>query len=129
MVSGGLRVLLVEDSRILSDRVMELITELPGVDAIGIATTESEAVETIVRQQPDAVLLDLRLREGTGFGVMRRLKALNQRPVVVVMTNYNLPQYRREAEALGVKYFVDKTQDFEQIPVILQGLLRGRAER
>lgn len=129
MGSGELRVLLVEDSRILSERVMELITELPGINAIGIASTESEAVEAVQTQQPDAVLLDLRLKEGTGFGVMRRMQSMKNPPAIVVMTNYNLPQYRKQAEALGVRYFVDKTQDFDQIPLILQELQRLRANQ
>jgi hypothetical protein len=41
---------------------------------------------------------------------------------VVVITNYALPQYRKQAEILGVRFFLDKAQDFEQIPEALEQL-------
>jgi DNA-binding NarL/FixJ family response regulator len=121
-----LTVLLVEDSQLLHDRMMELMLDLDGITPIGTVTTEADAIQVIDAQHPDTVLLDLSLKEGTGFGVLRHINSLSVRPSVVVITNYALPQYRKQAEALGARFFLDKTQDFEQIPDVLQIL---RAEQ
>jgi two-component system, OmpR family, response regulator len=123
-----LRVLLVEDSHLLSARLLELVAEIDGVTPIGAVTTESEAIESVRKDHPDAVILDLRLKEGTGFGVMRFINTLQMqaRPAVIVITNYALPQYRQQAQALGVGYFLDKSQEFDQLPGILDTLRKTR---
>jgi len=121
-----LRVLLVEDSRLLSERLLELIAAEDGVSAVAAVATESEAVEAVRELHPDAVILDLRLREGTGFGVMRYINTLVDRPDVVVITNYALPQYRQQAHRLGARYFLDKTQEFDRLPEVLKTLRENR---
>lgn len=122
-----LRVLLVEDSNLLSDRLREMINELTGVETIATVVSESEAIQAISEHRPHALVLDLRLKEGTGFGVMRFLNTLPDRPDVVVITNYALPQYRQQAQLLGVRYFLDKSQEFDQLPAVLEKLRDGRA--
>lgn len=113
-------VLLVEDSRLLAERLLELITDMRGVRSLGAVSTESAGIEAVQRGRPDLVLLDLRLQQGTGFGVMRYINTLpGRRPVVIVLTNYALPQYRREAEILGARHFLDKSTEFEQIPDLI----------
>jgi hypothetical protein len=42
--------------------------------------------------------------------------------VSIVMSNYDLAEYRRAAAALGAAYFVDKLREFDRIPRILQQL-------
>ena len=120
----ALKVLLIEDSSLLSDRIMELLSDMEGIVSMGVVTTESAAIETINAKQPDVILLDLRLKEGTGFSVMRHVKRLHQQkqPVVIVITNYSLPQYRVEAKALGAHLFLDKSQEFDSIPSVLAAL-------
>lgn len=121
-MTSDLRVLLVEDSRLLSERLLELISAIEGITTIGTAMTEKEAIQAVQQQHPDAILLDLRLKEGTGFGVMRYINTLAQRPKTIIMTNYALPQYRKLAEDLGVRYFLDKTDEFDRLPEVLRVL-------
>lgn len=129
MRDSDFRVLLVEDSALLSERLMELISDLDGIATIAAVTTEHEAIESIQKNHPDALILDLRLKEGTGFGVMRYINTLASRPQAVIITNYALPQYRKQAEALGVRYFLDKTQEFDRLPDILGKLRDERSSR
>ncbi len=123
-IGQSLKVLLVEDSQLLHDRLMELMSDIDGIEPIGTVTTEADAISAIENQHPNAILLDLRLKEGTGFGVLRHINSMEVRPSVVVITNYALPQYRKQAEILGARFFLDKTQDFEQIPDTLELLRR-----
>jgi DNA-binding NarL/FixJ family response regulator len=69
----------------------------------------------------DVVLLDLHLRQGTGFGVLRAIPTDQARKtVVIVLTNYDLAEYRRAAAALGARHFLDKMRDFDRLPMLLQ---------
>ena len=124
--NASLRVLLVEDSSLLAARLSELIRRLPDVDLIDTVQTEADAMARIGNAVPDVLILDLHLRTGSGFGVLRSLaveKAL-QRPKIIILTNFGLPEYRREAESFGVEAFLDKSRDYFRLP----GLLRDFAK-
>lgn len=112
-------VLLVEDSKVLAERLKELIDEVPGVRLVATVDGESEAVAALARANVDVIILDLQLRQGTGFGVLRKLAVLATRPVSIVYTNYDLPEYRRAAELLGANHFLDKSRDYERLVDIL----------
>ena len=112
------RVLLVEDSRVLAERMRETLAALENVVIVASVTDESAAVAAVRDNQVDVIVLDLQLKEGTGFGVMERLG--KARPLVIVFTNYMLPEYQRLASALGVEYFLNKSRDYERLPEIIQ---------
>ena len=114
----ALRVLLVEDSRVLAERLRESLETLDNVEVVGLVADETAAVEAVLDQRPDVIILDLQLKEGTGFGVMQRLG--KARPKVIVFTNYMLPEYQRLASTLGVEYFLNKSVDYERLPQLIQ---------
>jgi DNA-binding NarL/FixJ family response regulator len=115
-----LRVLLVEDSKVLTERLSEAIGQIPGVELVATADTESGAVSAFKLEAPDVIILDLHLKQGTGFGVMRALAGGGRRPHVVVLTNYDLPEYKNAAVALGATHFLDKSRDYGRLGDVLQ---------
>ena len=119
------RVLLVEDSRLLTDRLRETLGALDGVELVAAVADESSAVEAAASGKPiDAIILDLQLKQGTGFGVVERLG--RQRPTIIVFTNYVLPEYQRRAADLGIEYFLNKSRDYERLPQLIQELEQRR---
>jgi two-component system response regulator (stage 0 sporulation protein A) len=116
----ALQVLLVEDSKVLTERLSEVIRQLPEVVLIGTVDTEDDACAAVAREQVDVMILDLHLRKGNGFGVLRALAQAPERPFVIVLTNYDLPQYKDAALALGANYFMDKIRDYDKLPDVLQ---------
>ena len=73
MSPRNLSVLLVEDSRVLAERLRETLLSVPGVQLAGTVDSEADAVAALQRHPVDVVLLDLHLRQGTGFGVLRAI--------------------------------------------------------
>lgn len=120
---GGLRVLVVEDSPLLTARLVELLETLPTVQAVTTCDDEVSARSAILAA--DIVILDLHLKQGSGFGVLKRVQEREPRPVVFVCTNHDIPGYRRRAFDLGADYFLDKSRDLPELPVMLQRLARG----
>jgi two-component system, OmpR family, response regulator len=118
--TGALRILLVEDSELLAERLREVIGQIAGVEVVGTVVDEGTAVSMARQGDIHVLILDLQLKQGTGFGVMRSLGA--DRPAIIVFTNYALPEYRRRAEQLGVEYFLNKSLDFERLPEVIRTL-------
>ncbi|HEX9707163.1 MAG TPA: response regulator [Steroidobacteraceae bacterium] len=119
-----MRILLVEDSKVLAERLREELDTLENVEVVDAVTDESSAVAAVRAKRIDVIILDLQLKEGTGFGVVQRLG--KDRPKIIVFTNYMLPEYQRLADALGVEYFLNKSRDYERLPQLIQELGSGQ---
>jgi DNA-binding NarL/FixJ family response regulator len=117
----NISVLLVEDSRVLAERLRETLLSVPGVRLTASVDCEADAIAALQGQPVDVVVLDLHLRQGTGFGVLRSIPVDQAKKVVViVLTNYDLAEYRRAAAALGATHFLDKLRDLDRLPFLLQ---------
>jgi two-component system, OmpR family, response regulator len=95
---------------------------------IDTVDTEADALDRISAGNPDVLILDLQLREGSGFGVLRSL-ALSTRPrsKIIVLTNFGLSEYRREAGLFGVEAFLDKAREYFRLPSLLTDFAKQHA--
>ena len=72
------------------------------------------------RLLPDTVILDIRLPDDSGIQLLRQIKSGYPGIKVIMLTNYDLQQYRRQCLRLGADYFLNKTQEFEKmVPAVL----------
>ncbi len=112
--------MIVDDSRIVRERLIAMLNELPGVEIVGQAASVPEAIETIRRLMPDTVILDIRMPGGTGLDVLRDIKQLDPAPLVIVLTNYAAPAYREKCRQAGADFFFDKSTEFDRIPPLFE---------
>ena len=113
-----MHVLIVEDDHRLRRILKRLLEEERHV--VEVAADGGEGLELAAGLNGiDVVILDLQLKKGTGFGVLRALRKILKRPAVVVFTNFSLPTYRETALELGAEHFLDKSRDYERLPEVL----------
>ena len=113
--TATVKVFLVEDSPILRERVEAILTSIPGAQACGHAASAAGAIAAIEAAKPDAVVLDIQLEQGSGFEVMRAIRASMPQVQFYVLTNFANDAYRRKAENLGARGFFDKSSEFEHL--------------
>ena len=113
--SSALKVYLVEDSPAILERLEALLGTIEGARTVGRASGASEAIEGILAQHPDLVVLDLKLAEGSGFDVLRAVRGAAPGIDVYMLTNFASEPYRRLAERLGARDLFDKTTEFERV--------------
>lgn len=119
-----LRILLVEDSPYIRERLIDLLAEPGRIEIVGQADTEEAAVARVRDTSWDVLVLDLQLKRGTGLGVLRALAPSRRADTkVIVLTNYAFPQYREKSFALGADYFFDKAREYHRVRDVLDGLL------
>ena len=116
----GTTVFLVEDSSLIRERLVQMLEAMPAVKVLGHAETPADAIERINLTQPDVVILDIKLKGGSGIKVLRDVKKHMPAIVVVMLTNYATPQFRSECMQAGADYFLDKTNEFQNIASILE---------
>jgi len=124
-----LRVFLVEDSAVIRERLTETISSIAHVEVVGHAETEADAIAALQAAACDAVVLDLQLREGHGFNVLKALRSTSarRRVIVLVLSNYATPQYRGRSMEIGADYFFDKSREYDRLCEVLEELVARRA--
>lgn len=125
-----LRVFLVEDSQIIRERLAEALSSPGRIEVVGWAEGEAAALEALSRGGWDVVVLDLQLKQGNGFGVLKAVRNTG-RPadsVVIVLTSYPFPLYRVKSEQLGADFFFDKSREYERVRDVLERMADQRLQ-
>jgi DNA-binding NarL/FixJ family response regulator len=118
-----LKVFLIDDSELIRERLIEAIASTRDTEFVGCAETESEAVEKLGELECDAIVLDINLARGSGFEVLRSVRANRaHRPKVIVFTSYAYDFYRQLTMDMGADFFLDKATDFKRLLQIIEML-------
>src|SRR5678810_227823 len=110
MLSGGRkpRVLLVDDHRVLLDRVSSLLSN--DFDVVGLYTDGREAIDAAPTVAPDVVVLDINMPGLDGFQTMRGLTQAGSRAPVVMLSLHDAEECVAEAFRCGARGYVLKRQ-------------------
>jgi CheY-like chemotaxis protein len=87
---------------------------LPKIDILE-ATNGKEALQKIETLSPDTVFTDLRLPGENGLELTQKIKARYPNIIVVMITNYDLPEYREAAYQSGADHFLSKDSFLKMI--------------
>ncbi len=113
--------LIVDDNRLFVDRILCLLEE-EGEDVyINIASDYEEARRLFFSEVPGTVLLDINLPGKNGIDLLRLFKQSRQETRVIMISNHADPFYRELCLGLGAAHFLDKSNDFLQLPGIIRG--------
>lgn len=115
-----MKVFVVEDSPIVQERLLAMLGDLHQVEVAGLADNSDDAIAEILRLRPDAVVLDIKLRGGSGIEVLKELRRLGSPSATIMLTNHANQEFRRHCMDLGADYFYDKTCEFEMVKEALK---------
>ena len=111
--------LIVDDSQIIIERVIESLKDHKTVKNIFTANNYEEAIELLKLQKLQIILLDIQLPDKSGIDLLKFVTKEYPAVKVIMFSNLIDDNYIKVCKAIGAKYFVDKSRDFELIPVIL----------
>jgi two-component system, LytTR family, response regulator len=83
-----IRTLIVDDEPLARERLRALLADRPSIAVIGECASGADALETIRRERPDLVLLDVQMPELDGFEVLQAI-APEEWPAVIFVTAYD----------------------------------------
>ena len=111
--------LIVDDSSIIIERVIESLKDHESVKKILTATDFKTAVESLKSHVPAFILLDIQLPGKRGIELLKYI--MKEYPLVKVIMYSNLldDNYIKVCRKIGAKYFIDKSKDFDLIPSML----------
>jgi len=109
------RIAVIEDSPEYLAAIELALTTLPEAVLVGTADTAAAGIRLVDRANPDLLLLDVFLKQGTGIEVLQHFQCQSRPMAIAVMTNAPSPELEQYCRRLGAAAFYDKAEGFEWV--------------
>jgi DNA-binding NarL/FixJ family response regulator len=122
--------LVVDDHAAFRASVVSVLRRQFSEIDVGEAADGPEALRAIEAFGTDLVLLDIRLPNGNGLELTKAIKTIHPSVTVVLLTGYDLPQYRQAAFRNGADCFLYKgaASCMNDVVARVEGAIRARKE-
>ncbi|KAB2835397.1 MAG: response regulator transcription factor [Candidatus Dadabacteria bacterium] len=119
-----MKVLVVDDSKIVRDRLVNLLDSIEGVDIVEQAGDGRSAILVNNNLKPNVIILDIRMVETNGIKLLKKFKNNRYDQKIIMLTNFPYPQYRKKCFEEGADYFLDKSTEFDEVARIINSLVK-----
>jgi len=121
--------LLVEDNIAFRESLRETLHSRFPAMGVTEAGDGEQALQKIQALVPDLVFMDIKLPGENGLSLTKKIKAAHPHVVVVVLTSYDLPEYREAAFQYHANYFITKASLSTKIVEVVESILSGLEKR
>jgi DNA-binding NarL/FixJ family response regulator len=125
-VPSNIRILLVDDHPVVRAGLASMLSTIPGLTVCGAACSGEEAVQLIVSEHPDVLLLDLRMPGMTGIELLKALRTQRFPPKAIVLTSYESDEEIYRAIEAGAQGYLLKSTPQAEIVAAIQTVHGGK---
>lgn len=122
-----MRVLIVEDHRMVAEAFTEIIEQQPDMEVVGYAATVDEARRLARSETPDVVLMDFRLRDGDGVQATLAIKEDRPETQVVMVTSALTDAVLIPALEAGCSGFLTKDRPIGEVLAAVRSAALGES--
>ncbi|TMC62832.1 MAG: response regulator transcription factor [Chloroflexota bacterium] len=122
-----IRVLVVDDHVVFSDALATILRTEPEIEVVGKGGTVREAINSARALQPDVVLLDVHMPDGSGIEAVAAIKKDRPETQVVILTSDEDESVLRSAVQAGVTGYLSKHESAAQVVQAVRSAARGEA--
>ena len=122
-----IRVVLADDHPVVRAGLAALLTSLPGIEVVGVASTGREAVREVITSRPDVAVLDLQMPDLDGFAATRELARSAPDVAVLVLTMFEDDDSVFAAMRAGARGYLVKGAEQEEIARAIRAVAAGEA--
>ncbi|NMS30733.1 response regulator, partial [Vibrio parahaemolyticus] len=127
-MSMATRVMIIEDDLAIAELHHKYLSQLTGLEVVGIATTRMEAEMQLDILKPDLLLMDVYLPDGTGLEILNTLRASNQTCDVILITAARDVDTLQQAMRGGVVDYLLKPVMFPRLDAALKKYVSQRQQ-
>jgi DNA-binding NarL/FixJ family response regulator len=120
------RVLIVDDHALVRSGLSELIGHEAGLEVCGEASDAATALTKVKETQPDIVIVDIMLKEGSGVELIKQIRALDPSIRMLVTSMHDERLYAERVLNAGAMGYVSKQEPAEKVIQAIRQVLAGR---
>lgn len=116
----SMRVVIVDDSTLVRERLVNMISLVPNLKVVGEASNAFEVMSIVEKEKPHAVVIDIKMPGESGVEVLKKVKEKNPSIIAIILTNYPFTQYKAKCFEFGADYFFDKSEEYSKVVDVLK---------
>jgi len=120
-----IRVLLVDDHAVMREGTRALMDKEEDIEVIGEASTASAGLAAVLAHRPDVLILDIRLKDGSGIDLARAVREKAPETRILVLTAYDNDQYVRALMKVGVNGYLLKDAPAAEVNEAIRMVFQG----
>lgn len=125
-----IKLIIADDERIIRETISNLIDwKSLGITLVGLAKDGNEAYNMILDECPDIVLTDIRMPGLSGLDLIRKTNEVNTNTQFIILSGYSEFEYAKQAMEYGVRHYILKPCNEEQIISCIRKVLRTISEQ
>lgn len=121
-----IEVVLADDHTFVRAGIRKILETHPEIQVIGEAGNGEEAIQVVIRLQPDVLLLDVQMPVKNGLQVARELRGMNFDTRILVLSAYDDSQYILGMLEEGVSGYLTKDEAPEVVIQAVTGVVEDR---
>lgn len=125
MTDSKIRLLLVDDQRIVREGLRSLLEAKPDLEIIGEATNGQQAITQAATLQPDVVLMDVRMPVMDGVAATRLIHQQFSQIKVLVLTTFDDDEYVSQALRVGARGYLLKDTHSDELAAAIRAVHQG----
>jgi DNA-binding NarL/FixJ family response regulator len=122
-----LRILIADDHPLFRKGMRSLLETMPEVEVVGEAATGQQAVDLAAGLQPDVILMDLQMPEGSGLAATRAISQASPHTRILVVTLFEDDDSVFAALRAGARGYILKDAEESEMKRAIQAVGRGEA--
>jgi len=125
--SNSIRLLIVDDHKVVRLGLHTLLSRHNGIEVVGEAGTSAAAVEQTAHLKPDVVLMDVRLPDGNGFEACRQIRRVQPDTRVLFLTSFADEEIVLESIDAGGDGYLLKEIDEDNLVQAIRNVAAGKS--
>jgi DNA-binding NarL/FixJ family response regulator len=122
-----IRVAIADDQALVRSGFRMILAARPDIEIVGEAADGAAAVALVAEQEPDVLLLDIRMPNMDGIEATRRIVSLGGSTRILILTTFDLDEYVHEAIRGGASGFLLKDVEPDELVDAIRVLASGNA--
>ncbi len=124
-MSDTIRVVLADDHVFVRDGIKSLLENEANIEVVGEATDGLEALKVVETEQPDLLILDIRMPNMTGIEVVEKLRSQNNLVKIVMLSMHESEEYVLKSIKAGADGYLLKGSSKEEFLKALHTVANG----
>lgn len=128
-IPPALQIVLVDDSILMREHIVDSLYAVEGVGAIREALDVPSGLRLVQERQPDVLIIDVELPGQSGLDLLRLVRRRDTNTVIIMFSMHDHPSLRQKCAGLGADFFFHKLTEFEKVADVCREVIQRRRQK